>query len=229
MTATPSVFVFDFDSTLVSVESFDRLLAIALDGRQDAAAVLAEIEAITAQGMNGEIDLSESLSRRLQAARITQAHIERTIELLLKSVTPGMPGIVSHLTRAGQQVRIMSGGFTEMIAPVAEVLGLAPEHIYANTFTKRTGVVTGIDFDNPLSRSSGKAETITRLKADHAGSVICIGDGISDAIPYLNGVADDFWGFFQHHDRPKVRAKATRSFDSAAALAAHLHRLHPLD
>lgn len=222
MKQAPKTFVFDFDSTLVSVESFDELLAIALSRQEQKAALQKEIEAITDAGMNGEIDLSESLTKRLQLAQIAQTHITETIALLTNSITPGMEHVIAHLQQQSHQVCIMSGGFLEMILPVADLLAIPKELCFANDFLKSGGIVTGIDFANPLSRSSGKAETIARLKTETGTKIVCIGDGMSDAIPYLNGMADEFWGFFANKDRPKVREKATRSFDSTEELLSYI-------
>ncbi len=222
-------FVFDFDSTLVTVESFDELLGIALEERIDKAVIYANIEAITEAGMNGEIDLLESLTKRLQLVEITQSHIDAAIELLKQAITPGMADVVSHLKSLNHNICIMSGGFTEMILPVAQMLDISPENIFANQFCKSDGIVTGIDFENPLSRSSGKAEIIVHLKSALDTKVTCIGDGMSDAIPYLKGVADEFWGFFQNKDRPSVREKAPHSFDSSTELLSYVRRTSNID
>ncbi len=222
MTASTTIFVFDFDSTLVTLESFDELLNLALGEQLEKTALQAKITAITDAGMNGEIDLAESLTRRLELAQISQIHIDATIALLVSSITPGIEKVIAHLHARGDKVCIMSGGFLEMILPIAKTLSIATENCFANEFYKTDGIVTGIDFANPLSRSSGKAETIAKLTANSNADVICIGDGMSDAIPFLQGVATEFWGFFQNVDRPKVREKATRSFESSAELLEHL-------
>lgn len=214
----PSSFVFDFDSTVVMLESFDELLKAALDGHPEKTRLEHEIETITNAGMNGEIDLSESLKRRLTVATITNAHIDTVRALLLNSITPGMPEIFGLLRERNQPVCIISGGFTELILPVAAKLGLNPESCFANQFLKDGDTVTGIDFAHPLAKSTGKAEIIRQIKAETGLPVIIIGDGMSDAIPFINGIADEFWGFFQNVDRPKVREKALRSFDSTTGL-----------
>lgn len=222
MTSTDTAFVFDFDSTVVTRESFDELLKAALEGHPHKSELEQQIVAITDAGMNGEIDLSESLKRRLTVATIKNSHIDAVRALLLDSITSGMPEIFGLLGERNQPVFIISGGFTELILPVAAKLGLSPESCFANQFLKDGDTVTGIDFTNPLAKSTGKAEIIGQIKAQTGLPVIIIGDGMSDAISYLNGIADEFWGFFQNVDRPKVREKAVRSFDHVSLLTAFL-------
>lgn len=215
-------FVFDFDSTLVTLESFDELIKAAIADHPDRRNIEREIESITDAGMNGEIDLSESLARRLRVARIEEQHVIAVRTLLAASITPGMQEVIGFLHAQACPSFIMSGGFLELIYPVADTLAIPLEHCFANEFFKANGVVTGIDFANPLARSSGKAEIISGMKQAGNRHIICIGDGMSDAIPYLQGIADEFWGFFQNKDRPKVREKAVRSFDSSECLLEHL-------
>ena len=60
--------VFDFDSTFTQVEGLDELADIALAGRPDAAERVAQIRALTDQGMAGEIGFQESLTQAAGAA-----------------------------------------------------------------------------------------------------------------------------------------------------------------
>jgi D-3-phosphoglycerate dehydrogenase len=220
---TTNTFIFDFDSTLVSIESFDEILKIALG--ENTGAKQKQIEKITNAGMNGEIDLSESLTQRLQVAAITKEHLEKFEHDVVNTVTRGIPIVIDYLLQNEQKVFVLSGGFTEIIIPVALRLGIEPKNCLANTFVKNArGDVTGIDFANPLSKSTGKTEVINHKKQSGKmpGKVICIGDGISDANPYVNGVANEFWGFFANVNRPKVREVAVKSFDSSAELMEEL-------
>ncbi len=215
-------FIFDFDSTLISVESFDEILAIAIGGDEE---TRRSIERITDAGMSGEIDLSESLERRLKGASICQADIDRFSDMVVGQITSGMPDVISLLQQRDQKVLILSGGFLETIYPVAERLSLLQTDCYANSFLKDgAGKITGIDFDNPLSRSDGKTKIICQLKGrgELPGTITCIGDGMSDAEPFVDGAAHQFWGFFQNRYRPQVAAKATLNFHSSGELLQHI-------
>lgn len=214
-------FVFDFDSTIITRESFDEIIFLAID---DDPLRKKRIEELTNAGMNGEADFSESLRERVESADILQKHIDSFSTLVPRHITPGIPEIVRLLFQRGEKVFILSGGFLETIFPVADVLGIPHENCFGNTFLKnKFEKITGIDFSNPLSESQGKAKTIAQKKEEGimTGKVICIGDGISDAKPYISGAADEFWGFFQNVDsknREKVCEKASRIFSNSEKL-----------
>ena len=59
-------YVFDFDSTLTSVEALDVLAEITLIGNPKKEEIIEEIIAITNQGIDGEISFTESLEKRIQ-------------------------------------------------------------------------------------------------------------------------------------------------------------------
>ena len=65
--AEPTTYVFDFDSTLVRIETLEVLADIALAGAPDAAAIRAEVAALTDQAMAGDLPFGEALRRRADA------------------------------------------------------------------------------------------------------------------------------------------------------------------
>ena len=58
-------FVFDFDSTLTSVEGLDVLAEISLRNNPDRDNVIKKIQEITDLGIDGDISFSDSLSSRI--------------------------------------------------------------------------------------------------------------------------------------------------------------------
>jgi phosphoserine phosphatase len=46
---------------------------------------------------------------------------------------PGIPELVKKLQGRGTDVFLVSGGFREIINPVAETLGIPRDHVFANT------------------------------------------------------------------------------------------------
>ncbi|QQS59158.1 HAD-IB family phosphatase [Candidatus Peregrinibacteria bacterium] len=209
------IFLFDFDSTLVTVETLDELLKKALVNHPQKEHLSAEIEAITNAGMSGELAFRESLVRRMQIANIHQAYIDALGHDFTHFITDSIPEVIHILLEAGHKVVIVSGGFRELILPVAEMLCIPPEDCFANEFQKENGVVIGVDLTNPLSENGGKTKISEKLFAENdAMEVIIIGDGMSDAEPFLQGKASEFWGFFANVRRPKVEEKATRLFFS---------------
>lgn len=214
-----TLFLFDFDSTIVTVETLDELLKKALAHHPKKEQLSAEIEAITNAGMNGELDFRESLWRRIQTANIHQEHIDSLASELLRGITKNIPESISLLLAAKHHVAIVSGGFRELIFPVADHLCIPREYCFANDFEKKDNIVTGIDDTNPLSKSGGKSVIAEQLRRENAVEhLVMIGDGMSDAEPFLHGIANEFWGFFGNVRRPKVEKKATHTFFSGAEL-----------
>jgi HAD superfamily phosphoserine phosphatase-like hydrolase len=210
-------FVFDFDSTLIRVESLDMILSAALG---DDPGKIAAIEAITQAGMNGEIPLQESLKRRLSVAGVSQKILDQFAEKSCAYLTKGMEDLVKFLQEKGQAVFVLSGGFFESIYPVAKKLGISQDRCFGNKFLKEGEKIVGVDFTNPLTQTDGKTQLILQQKkaGQMPGRIHCIGDGISDADPYVQGVADYFWGFGGNVVREVVREKSTDFFTRVSDL-----------
>src|SRR5690606_24968803 len=180
---------------------------IALDGAADAEARRAEIARLTDQAMAGEVDFGEALRRRLALLELRREHVEalagRIVEDLTVSVRRNRPFFERHAER----IWVLSGGFEEVITPVAADLGLAPGQVLANRLTyDADGRVTGVDAAIPLSREGGKAEAVRALALD--GPVVMVGDGWSDAQVRQAGLADRFYAFTEVVRRPPVAAAA---------------------
>ena len=116
---------FDVDSTVITVEAIDEFAAFA--GKKEAVA------ALTARAMGGSLPFQVALSERL-------ALIAPTVDLLNRFLlehpfkfTPGLEKLVSLLKSRGTQVYLVSGGFTQMIFPVADTLGIPRDQVFANT------------------------------------------------------------------------------------------------
>ena len=97
--------VMDMDSTLITIETIDELADLV--GRK------AEVAAITAQAMWGEIaDYDESLRRRVAALKgLPESALERlyTERLML---SPGAERMIAGVKRAGLKILLVSGGFS---------------------------------------------------------------------------------------------------------------------
>ena len=221
-------FIFDFDSTIISIESLDEIFKIRLEKDKNKNKIIDQIEAITNLGMSGEIDLLESLTRRLQTASIQKAHIEKLKDIITQYITPSIPEIINFLQEKNQLVFIVSGGFKECILPVADTLNIPHENCFGNEFIfNKEGHVTGINKENPLCRSDGKPRIIKQLKTSppDINKVYIVGDGYTDLVPYLEGVADEFLGFGVHQIREKVRANAPHFFETSEEVLNYLQSI----
>jgi D-3-phosphoglycerate dehydrogenase len=206
MTAIPT-FVFDFDSTLVRIETLEALADIALAGHPEADAVRAEIAKLTDQAMSGEVDFGTALRRRLALLPLTRIHVEQLADRILDEGTWSVRRNLRFFQENADRIVILSGGFREIIAPVAERLGVAPERVLANDLVyDAEGRVTGVDDQNPLSHDNGKPRVIEALGL--ARPIVMVGDGWNDAEVKLAGAADRFYAFTEIARRDKVVAVA---------------------
>lgn len=210
-----ATYVFDFDSTLVRIETLEALADLALAGSPDAEAVRAEIGRLTDQAMAGEIDFGEALRRRLALLPLTREHVRTLADRILDEGTPSVRKNLAFFRDNPGRIVVVSGGFREIIAPVAERLGVAPDRVLCNDLVYDAEErVTGVDDANPLSRAGGKAVALKAL--DLTAPVVMVGDGWTDAEVRQAGAADRFYAFTEIVRRPPVVAAAdaeVRSLD----------------
>jgi phosphoserine phosphatase len=164
--------VFDVDSTLIQGEVIEMLAARA--GRE------AEVAAVTDAAMRGELDFAESLHQRVAALAGLDASVLDEVAMDLQ-LTPGARTTIRTLHRMGYHCGVVSGGFRQVIDPLAHELEL--DFVKANTLeiganNKLTGRVIGDVVDR-----AGKA-TALRAFADSVGvpmeQTIAVGDGAND-------------------------------------------------
>ena len=162
----------DMDSTLITIECIDELGDFA--GRK------AEIAAITAQAMRGEIEYRESLRRRVKAlAGLSEAALGEVYERRLK-LTPGAEVLISACKQHGVQLLLVSGGFSFFTERLKARLGL--DHTLSNVLEVKDGRLTGalvgeiVDAD---AKAAKFRRVLSSLNAGKAQSV-AIGDGAND-------------------------------------------------
>jgi D-3-phosphoglycerate dehydrogenase len=202
-------FIVDFDSTFIRVEALELLGEISLAGRPDREAALAQVRALTAAAMNGEVGFGESLARRLEMLRPRREHIADLVVRLEREVSASILRNRGFFQRNRDRIYLVTGGFDAYVAPVAEDFGLAASHLLANRLTwGRDGVATGVDAANPLARDGGKSDAVRELGL--AGEVVVVGDGWTDFEIRQAGAADRFHAFTENVARPAVLAVADR-------------------
>lgn len=116
---------FDVDSTFCQDESIDELAAFLGMGEQ--------VAALTAQAMGGTMKFQDALALRLGAMKPAAADVERFLVEHPHLVTPGIPELIQKLRSKNQQVFLVSGGFRQIIHPLAETLDIPLTHVFANT------------------------------------------------------------------------------------------------
>ncbi len=163
--------VLDVDSTLIQQEVIELLAAHAR--------VEEKVKEITSRAMNGEIDFAEALKERVALlAGLPESVITEVREQI--SLTPGARTLVRTLKKLHHKVGIVSGGFIEVIKPIADDLGI--DFMRANQLEivdgKLTGRVTGTIIDR-----AGKADALREFAAladVDLSDTVAIGDGAND-------------------------------------------------
>ncbi|MFI5955174.1 phosphoserine phosphatase SerB [Cryptosporangium sp. NPDC051539] len=163
--------VFDVDSTLITGEVIEMLAAHA--GRE------AEVAAVTAAAMRGELDFADSLRHRVAALEGLDALVFEKVRAEV-TLTPGARTLVRTLKHLGYRCGIVSGGFTQVTDHLVDLLGL--DFAAANTLEVVDGVLTGRVIGEIVDRP-GKATALRRF-ADAAGvsmaQTVAVGDGAND-------------------------------------------------
>ncbi|MET3768006.1 phosphoserine phosphatase [Marisediminicola sp. UYEF4] len=163
--------VLDVDSTLIENEVIELLA--------DAAGSLAEVARITASAMNGELDFEESLRARVATLAGLPVSVFDEVAGLIR-VTDGVPEMIRGVHAAGGRVGVVSGGFHELVDPIAERLGL--DYWRANRLDIAGGLLTG-GLSGAIVDAEAKAHTL-REWADDFGvplrQTMAVGDGAND-------------------------------------------------
>ena len=169
--------VVDVDSTLTNEEGLDEI------ARVMSPKIAQKIADVTARAMAGELDFAGSLTERVALLQgVSRDVIDQASHVL--SVTPGARELIRAVHDAGGRVCAVSGGFHELIDPIAEALGL--DKWRANRFGVDGGYLTG-RVDGAIVDGEAKKAALgdwaVRWQIPHSHT-IAIGDGAND-IPML--------------------------------------------
>ncbi|MGE5094685.1 MAG: phosphoserine phosphatase SerB [Betaproteobacteria bacterium] len=191
----------DMDSTLICIECIDEIADYA--GRK------AEVAAVTAAAMRGEIDWPESLRQRVAALRgLDESALERVYSERLR-FNPGAERLMAAARRCGLTTLLVSGGFTYFTDRVRERLRF--DHAYSNILVIEEGKLAG-SVTGPLVDARGKEAHVARLKAEmrlDASQVLVLGDGANDLPMMAQGAS------IAYHAKPVVKARADYALDYA--------------
>lgn len=163
--------VFDVDSTLIQGEVIEMLA--------DRAGALAAVAEVTEAAMRGELDFAESLHKRVATLAGLPAEVLDDVADQIE-LTPGARTTIRTLRRLGFHCGIVSGGFRQVIEPLAHELMM--DFVAANELEIVDGKLTGRVIGNIVDRP-GKAKAL-RDFAQQAGvpmeQTVAVGDGAND-------------------------------------------------
>lgn len=171
MKEVTGLLVMDVDGTLVRQEGIDLLAQEAGVGEK--------VAEITAQAMKGELDFSASLEARVALLKGLETSIfPKILEQI--EVTPGAESLITELHQRGYKVGLVSGGFHEVIDPIARSLGI--DLVRANRLQVSDGHLTGKVLGEIITPERKKESLLTWAKENHVpqSQTIAMGDGAND-------------------------------------------------
>ena len=189
--------VLDVDSTLIQDEVIEMIAAHA--GAE------AEVAAITARAMRGELDFAQSLHERVAHLAGLPATVLDEVRNAIR-LTPGARTLCRTLLRLGFTLAVVSGGFIEVVGPLAADLGI--HHAHANRLEIVDGYLTGRVSGEVVDRAA-KAAALRRFAAAEGlplARTVAIGDGAND----IDMLAEAGLGI-AFNAKPLVRASAEAS------------------
>jgi len=163
--------VMDVDSTLIQDEVIDLLA--------ERAGCAAQVAEVTESAMRGELDFAASLRQRVALLKGLDAGVLDEVRASLR-LTPGARTLIRTLKRLGYRCGIVSGGFTSVIQPLADELGI--DYVAANTLEVADGKLTG-QVAEPIIDREGKTEalrTFARAAGVPLSQTVAVGDGAND-------------------------------------------------
>lgn len=197
MNHTFKTIIFDFDSTLSSIEGINELARI--NGK------LTQVSKLTKKAMGGNLKFEDIFFKRLKIIQPTFDDLREVAILYRHSIIPGSKETIAKLKSQGRKVLIISGGYKQAILPSAEYLGINSDDVWAPELAADSrGYLTQINPNHIQPTHTGKRDLINWLKPQK--KVIFVGDGTTDLM--TKPVVDLFIGFGGVKVRHKVRKRA---------------------
>jgi phosphoserine phosphatase len=170
-TAARKLLIMDVDSTLIQQEVIELLAAYA--GKRE------EVAAVTEAAMRGELDFAQSLHARVAVLAGLPADVVHSVRHEVK-LSEGADQLVAAFKAAGHTVAVVSGGFNQILEPIAADLGL--DYWQANELEIVDGALTGKVLGAVVDRAA--KEKYLREWAAAEGialeHTVAVGDGAND-------------------------------------------------
>ncbi|MFJ5956234.1 phosphoserine phosphatase SerB [Paenarthrobacter sp. NPDC092416] len=169
--ASRKLLIMDVDSTLIQQEVIELLAAYA--GKRD------EVAAVTEAAMRGELDFAQSLHARVAVLAGLPAAVVDSVRNEVR-LSLGAAELVAAFKAAGHVVAVVSGGFNQILGPIAEELGL--DYWIANELEIVDGALTGKVLGAVIDRAA-KEKYLREWAAAEGISMehtIAVGDGAND-------------------------------------------------
>lgn len=161
--------VFDVDSTLIQEEVIELLA--------EEAGVRKSVEDITNRAMSGEIDFEASLRERVALLAGLPESVFTTVQARI-NFSSGARELISAVQSAEGMVGAVSGGFIQLLEPLARELNL--NFYRANQLEVTDGRLTG-NLIGPIIDRAAKAHALREWKTiSGITQTVAVGDGAND-------------------------------------------------
>lgn len=167
----PFLVVLDADSTLIEDEVIELLA--------DAAGSRELVADVTERAMRGELDFAESLTARVSTLAGLPVRIFEEVGRRIRP-TPGVHDLIDGLHANGSRIGVVSGGFHELLDPLAAALSL--DHWRANRLATLNGRLTG-GLVGPIIDAHAKAAALREwagVELVPMERTVAVGDGAND-------------------------------------------------
>jgi phosphoserine phosphatase len=163
--------IMDVDSTLIKQEVIELLAEHA--GKRE------EVAAVTQAAMRGELDFAQSLHARVKTLQDLPLDVIEPVRDAVE-LSDGAAELVEAFLDAGHVVGVVSGGFSQILDPLAHELKL--NYWRANLLGSAEGALTGLVDGAVIDRAAKEASLREWAKAEHIdmAQTIAIGDGAND-------------------------------------------------
>ena len=162
---------FDFDSTLVKLETLDVLACMKGIGE--------EVKILTEASMSGLVPIEEVFEKKVDMI----APSLEMIKALHESpdvLVDGIEDVIEILHRLGKEVFILTSNFDVVVAPYAQRLMIPAHRVVANElFHTQEGEYLGMNSRNALAHTDGKRIMIDQHIRSKQEAVM-IGDSVTD-------------------------------------------------
>jgi phosphoserine phosphatase len=168
---TQFLVVFDVDSTLIEDEVIELLAEVA--GKRE------EVAAVTERAMAGELDFAESLVERVRTLVGLPESVFADVQQRI-TITTGAKSLIDAVHAAGGKVGAVSGGFNQLLTPLAQTLEL--DFARANQLEVVDGFLTGKVLGAIVDRQA-KADALLEWAAETGTPIahtVAVGDGAND-------------------------------------------------
>lgn len=173
--APAGLILLDVDSTFTTTEAVDLLAEYAGAGEK--------VAAITERAMRGEMDFTQSLRKRVATLKGLPSSVLDEVGPRM-TLSPGAEELVAAAHAVGTLVGLTSGGFTQLVGPLAQRHGLD----FFNANELGTRIVDGVEqltgeVVGPIVDRDQKARDLACFAAEHGVNLsltVAVGDGAND-------------------------------------------------